>query len=385
VHLLLAVALGLLPILILGALWRRRRVSHDVPVLRALGVALGAALLSVGCVFAELGLLHWTGLSVRALPGKETEALLAVLAFVAPLEEGAKVLSVWPLYASRRIFEVRHGVWLAAVAGVAFAAAKTTLGVAMGGSDALWLLRLCLAMPAQVASAVLWGAVLGARARTSWFALAWSTATLLSGAHQHLVLGRGPGLLVLAVPLLAALCALAYAVVRRTSAREAAIRASFGRRSSERPSEMRRSDPPSLGQIWRAVEPGHAPLMIHWIGLGTLVTAGVSLMALLLALYAGHALGLDFSSANEGDVRSNGPLVFLAAAVALAFPIAGYLVARASGTRSVLEPALGASLAVLGAVLFLSVTTPIAAIFALALTPIAFLLASAGAWFGIAR
>ena len=53
-----------------------------------------------------------------------------------------------------------------------------------------------------------------------------------------------------------------------------------------------------------------------------------------------------------------------------AFPIAGYLVARASGTRSVLEPALGAALAVFGGVLFLSLTTPIAAIFALALAPI---------------
>jgi len=84
-------------------------------------------------------------------------------------------------------------------------------------------------------------------------------------------------------------------------------------------------------------------------------------------------------------VSSNGPLVFLAAAVGLAFPVAGYLVARASGTRSVLEPGLGAALAVVGAVLFLSVTTPIAAIFALALTPIAFVLASGGAWLGIGR
>ena len=80
-----------------------------------------------------------------------------------------------------------------------------------------------------------------------------------------------------------------------------------------------------------------------------------------------------------------GPLFLLASAVGSAFPVAGYLVARASGTRSVLEPALGAALTVLGCVLFLSVTTPIAAIFALALAPIAFVLASIGAWFGIVR
>jgi len=125
--------------------------------------------------------------------------------------------------------------------------------------------------------------------------------------------------------------------------------------------------------------------MLHWIALGTLVTAGVGLVALGAALYAGHWMGLDFAAADESDVRSNGPLVFLATAVGLAFPIAGYLVARASGTRSVLEPALGAALAVLVAVLFLSVTTPIAAIFALALTPIAFALASSGAWLAMDR
>ena len=46
---------------------------------------------------------------------------------------------------------------------------------------------------------------------------------------------------------------------------------------------------------------------------------------------------------------------------------------------------LGAALAVFGGVVFLSLTTPVAAIFALALAPIAFVLASGGAWFGIAR
>jgi hypothetical protein len=125
--------------------------------------------------------------------------------------------------------------------------------------------------------------------------------------------------------------------------------------------------------------------MLHWIALGILVTAGLGLCALGLGIYAGHAMGLDFAAADEADVRSNGPLLFLATAVGAAFPVSGYLVAKASGTPSVLEPALGAALAVLGGVLFLSVTTPIAAVFALALAPIAFLLASAGAWFGTAH
>src|SRR5690606_28147067 len=98
--------------------------------------------------------------------------------------------------------------------------------------------------------------------------------------------------------------------------------------------------------------------------LGALVTLGVGLSALAAAIYIGHRIGLDFALADEADLATNGPLLLLALALGAAFPAAGYLVARASGSRSVLEPALGAALAALAAVLFLSVTTSIAAIFA---------------------
>jgi hypothetical protein len=178
---------------------------------------------------------------------------------------------------------------------------------------------------------------------------------------------------------------LAYAFARRAAARQAALAPVIGARSRRGRSPGSWSEPPSVREMWRLLQPKQEPLMFQWIGLGTLVTAGVGLCALATALYAGHAIGLDFATADEADVRSNGPLLFLATAVGSAFPIAGYLVARASGTRSVLEPALGAALAVLGGVLFLSVTTPIAAVFALALAPIAFVLACGGAWFGIVR
>jgi len=408
----LGLLLGLAPVLLGALAWRHARVTRDIPRLRALSVGTTAAVLAVGCQFAETALFRWTGLSLVALPGKEAEALLAMFLFAAPLEEGAKVLSIWPLYSARRILEIRHGIVLAAVAGLGFAAGKTAIAVALGmlpsdtlaaeglangsvgghalggtGVDGLAVLRAVLVIPPQVISTVLWGSTLGVRANTGWFALAWTVATALLGLYEHIVLGRGPGVLVLALPLLLTLLALAYVAARRAIAKEAARRPAPMRHGSDRPGSSRPgwSEPPSLREIWRALEPRHAPLMLHWIGLGTLVTAGVGLVALATALYTGHWLGLDFAAADEADVSSNGPLVFLAAAVGLAFPVAGYLVARASGTRSVLEPALGAALAVVIAVLFLSVTTPIAAIFALALTPIAFVLACGGAWLGIGR
>lgn len=408
----LGLIVGLAPLLVTALAWRRLRVTRDIPWARALVVCLAAALLAIGCQFAETALWQWTGLSLVALPGKESEALLAMFLFAAPLEEGAKVLSIWPLYSARRILEIRHGIVLSALAGLGFAAGKLALSLALGmlptdtvtvdalgggmaaasasTQDPLGVLRALLALPPHVVSAVLWGATLGVRAKTRWFALAWTFATALRGLYDHIVFGRGPGVLVLALPLLLTLLALAYVATRRAIAKEAAQRPPSIRPSrlgSDHPRSSRPgwSEPPSLRELWQILEPRQAPLMLHWIALGTLVTAGVGLVALGAALYTGHWLGLDFAAADEADVSSNGPLVFLAVAVGLAFPVAGYLVARASGTRSVLEPALGAALAVVIAVLFLSVTTPIAAIFALALTPIAFVLASGGAWLGISH
>ena len=99
----------------------------------------------------------------------------------------------------------------------------------------------------------------------------------------------------------------------------------------------------------------------------------------------GHRMGVDFSLADESDVRSTGPLILLGAAVLLAFPIAGFLVAKASAAHSVLEPALAAGLALTALVAMLFVTAPVGVLFALAVAPLAFGLACGGAWIGLER
>jgi RsiW-degrading membrane proteinase PrsW (M82 family) len=381
----LVVLLGLAPIVASALTLLRTRVARDIPSLRLIVVVAFGYGLAWTCQFAELGLWDWTGLSLSVQPGKESEALLSMFLFAAPLEEGAKVLGVWPFYSARRLIDVRHALVFAAMSGAGFAAGKAGALVALGGADGLLVLRAVACMLPHVASALIWGATLGVRATTSGFAFAWMLATLLRGGFDHIVFGRGPGVMILGLPLLLTMCGLAYAFARRAAARQAALAPVIGARSRRGRSMMSWSEPPSVREMWQLLQPKQEPLMLQWIGLGTLVTAGVGLCALVAALYAGHAIGLDFAAADEADVRSNGPLLFLATAVGSAFPIAGYLVARASGTRSVLEPALGAAFAVLGGVLFLSVTTPIAAVFALALAPIAFVLACGGAWFGIVR
>src|SRR6185436_11103989 len=92
--------------------------------------------------------------------------------------------------------------------------------LAVTGVDGLAVLRAVLAMPPHVISAVLWGATLGVRANTAGFALAWTAATALLGLYEHIVFGRGPGVLVLALPLLLTLVALAYIAARRAIAQE---------------------------------------------------------------------------------------------------------------------------------------------------------------------
>lgn len=381
----ISIAVALLPLLASFAAARRWRLTPEIPPSRLVVVVASTLALAWLCEFAELGLWAWTGLSIVATAGQQSEALLAMFLFAAPLEEGAKVLGVWPFYRARRLIDVRHALVFSALAGVGFAAGKASAVVLINEASSMAVVRaLCCIIP-HVVSAVAWGATLGVRASTSRFALAWTLATLLRGGFDHIVFGRGPGVMISCLPLLLSLLGLAYVFARRSAARQAAHTPVIGARSRRSRSSGLWSEPPSVRQIWRSLQHERQPLMLQWIGLGMLVTAGVGLCALALALYAGHAIGLDFAAADEADVRSNGPLSFLALAVGSAFPISGYLVARASGTRSVLEPALGAALAVFGGVSFLSLTTPVAAIFALALTPIAFVLASGGAWFGIAR
>jgi hypothetical protein len=129
------------------------------------------------------------------------------------------------------------------------------------------------------------------------------------------------------------------------------------------------------------------PVMLTWIAFGALVTTGVMTANLAGAVALGHKLGVDFAAVDRPEVQTAAmaPLVLIGAAALAAFPIAGYLVARASSARSVLEPAISAALAILGALVLLGLAAPVAVVFALAFAPIAFGLACAGAWMGMTR
>jgi RsiW-degrading membrane proteinase PrsW (M82 family) len=370
-----AILVALFPLGLAFLVWRRvsrlGRVSRRLTILMTVGGALAAGF----SAYVERVLLAFTGLSFDVSASGVGGALLATFLLAAPLEEGLKVGVVWPLYRTRRIDGPRLGVCYASAAGAGFAAVEELLAVIFTHGSAIGVLRALVSVPAHLFFAGLWGYTLGSRGRTrgQWFSLAWLSATLLHGLYDHIVWGRGPGLLVAVLPLFVFMGVGAWVALRDVAPE------SVGGRESLIP------EPPSLRRMREALQPADHKLMVHWIVIGAFVTLGLMIALLALAVVLGHRLGVDFSLADESDVRSSGPLILLGAAVLLAFPLAGYLVARASAAHSVLEPALAAGAALTALVAMLFLTAPLGVLFALAVAPLAFGLACGGAWIGLER
>jgi hypothetical protein len=257
-----------------------------------------------------------------------------------------------------------------------FAAAETALIVMTGPPTGIALVRAAAGIPAHAFCAGLWGYALGARARSSrsgWFVPAWFVAVGVHALYDHIVFGRGPGMLVIALPMLMAMAWVTWSALRDIAPSESG--------PSSLPLHL--PEPPSLREVQRALRKTDEPLVLRWIVLGALVNIGAAIVCVGAAVYVARRFGIDLSLADESDMRSNGPLVVLGGALLAAFPLAGYLVARASGAHTVLEPAFAAGLAMALTVAILSVTAPSAVIFAFAILPVAFALACGGAWFGM--
>src|SRR5690606_33713838 len=80
----------------------------------------------------------------------------------------------------------------------------------------LFTVRVLALTPAHLFFAGVWGFALGAgrRGYGRWFPLAWSLSVLLHGLYDHLMLARGPALLLTAVPLLGFMFGAAWIVLR---------------------------------------------------------------------------------------------------------------------------------------------------------------------------
>jgi RsiW-degrading membrane proteinase PrsW (M82 family) len=334
----------------------------------------GGALAFVAAA-VERAVLDFTMLSFEARVSGTASALLASFLLAAPLEEALKTLVVWPLYRMRRINGPRLGMCYAVVTAAGFGAVLGLVRLWSAPFDWVLGLRVLCQVPPHLFFAGVWGYALGARRGQSgnWFAVTWLVSVALQGLYQHIVWGRGPGFLSAVVPLLGFML-LGAAVVLRQVDPQAKVLA-----------KLRLPEPPRLSLVTEALNPRDQPLMLRWVVLGAFVNVGLMFTLLVAAVALGHRLGVDFSAADESDMTSAGPLALLGAAVLAAFPLAGYLVARASSSTGVLEPALAAAIALAAIVAVLALVAPLGVLFALAVAPLAFGLACGGAWIGLER
>lgn len=355
------------------------------PITAVWGTWLVGLAIAFPTVLAERAVVEITGLSEQIGTFGSPVSLLFLVLLAGPLEEAAKVAAAWPAFRSSHFDEAYDGFLYATASGTGFAAAHAALHLSsapLGGNTAF---RVGTAFLAQPLIASLWGYSLG-RVRqthtpTIGFTVAWITASLVHGLLAHVTTATSLLSRVATVPVLLGLAAVSFWLARDLLAR-------FGR-VSRLPSAVVFASlpPPSLGAMRRALHRGSAPILFHWIAIGAFATTGVMIATVAGAIWFGRSIGLDFSAIERADTSSSAiaPLVLLTAAVLSAFPIAGYIVTKASRSAGVLEPALSAALAIAAVLVMLGLAAPVALVFAIAFAPIAFVLACAGSWLGLGR
>ena len=370
-------------LLLLAVIYFSDRRREPAPLVLAVFV-LGA-LAKVGTTLLEARAALWTALDPNAQASGAPGSLLFLFGFAAPIREASKVAAMWPAFRSRYFDEPIDGLVYASAAALGFAAIENAVMLREHPLGWIWVLRTAVALPAHVFFACAWGYALGRAKRVkrpgAIFPLAWVVATAAHGLYAHLVYGRGSGALVGTVPLLLAMVVPAIFAIR--DLRQRAERSSRASMLLERVSSLYVvSGPPSLRSVREAMRREGQPITVRWILFGALVTVGAMTVGLGLSIAFGHWAHVDFSIVDEHDVTTTAPVALLGSGILLAFPVSGFLIARASNLPTMLEPALAAGLAILLILVLLGIAAPVALVFALAFSPIAWALACAGAWVG---
>jgi RsiW-degrading membrane proteinase PrsW (M82 family) len=334
--------------------------------------------------YAEHRASVWTGLDMSSQVAGNAGSMLFLFGFAAPMREASKVAAMWPAFRSKHFDEPIDGLVYAASAALGFACVENALTLRDNPIGGIWIARTLVALPAHLFFACLWGYALGRVKRIKrpgpLFPAAWLAATGAHGLYAHLVYGRGPGALVGTLPLLLAMAGITFFAVRDLRAR--------GERSSrssmllERVSTLYMSGPPSLRTVRDVLRREGQPITLRWILFGALVTIGAMTAGLAASVAFGHWARVDFSLVDEHDVTTTAPVALLGSGLLAAFPVSGYLIAKASNLPTLLEPALASGLAILLMLVLLGAAAPVALVFALAFSPIAWALACAGAWVG---
>jgi RsiW-degrading membrane proteinase PrsW (M82 family) len=376
---------AVLPAVLLAYLVHRTDVRREPPRLVVVTFLLGAtaALVSLLIVSRAAGL---TGLDVRVSAAGEEGALVFLFLVVAPAQEAGKVAAAWPAFLSKHFDEPYDGVVYAASSALGFAAVENGFVLHAHPAGAIWLARALLSLPAHVFFACLWGYALGrakhSKTRLPIFPPAFVATIVAHGLYAHFVYGRGPGSLLAVTPLLAAMGVLSWFLARdlRMRGDRPHPLSSFSGGRLSRLSVI--AQPPSLSALRSALTRADQPVKVRWVLFGALVTIGAMLVGIAGGVLAAHLLKIDLSTVDEHDVGAAAPVLLLGIGLLASFPTSGWLIARAAGVRTLLEPALACVLALAITLAGLGFAAPFTVVFALALSPIAWLLACLGAWIG---
>lgn len=348
---------------LLAVTWRAGGRARRPEILGT--IALGA-LVGAIAVAIERVVLKASANDTGAIP------LLIAMAFVAPLEQGLTAAAAWPTLGRGKVQSVGRAVLLGGLAAGAAATVREMAAMiatpprGMGG-----VLRAAVATPSWVFLSMAWAFTLG-RSRRRRFFPAWVGAVLAHGILVRLLSLRAHVGLAFVVPLLLTMAALGW--VARGELAEA-----------ERVSLTTMRPPVSLRGMTDALGRHDRPISMWFVAIGALVNQGLLLIMLTGAVIVGRRLGLDFASLDDTETAAVAPLALLGASAALAFPVGGFVLARASEAPTLLEPALSATLAIALLTVMLGMAAPIALAFALACVPVVLALACAGAWVGMAR
>ena len=368
-------------LLVLAVIWLSDR-NREPPWLVLIVFVLGG-LAKAGTAYAEARAAAWTGLDTSSHVAGNTGSLLFLLGFAAPVREAFKVAAVWPAFRSKHFDEPLDGVIYSSAAALGFACVENALFLREhpGGVN---ILRSLVALPAHVFFAAAWGYALGRAKREKRpgpiFPLAWLVATAAHGLYAHLVFARGPAAMIGTLPLLLVMAIMTFFAVRDLGQR--AERSSRTSMLLERVSTLYLSGPPSLRTVREAMRREGQPITFRWVLFGTMVTVGAMTAGLAVSVAFGHWAHVDFSIVDEHDVSTTAPVALLGSGLLAAFPVSGYLIAKASSLPTLLEPALASGLAIGLILVLLGFAAPVALVFALAFSPIAWGLACAGAWVG---
>jgi hypothetical protein len=380
--------------------WKVVARPSGLPRKSAFWLVIAALLLMPLVSLSEGAMLDILGWSTSASVAGTGKAMLAAAAVLAPIEQAALVLIVWPTYRAHRLLTRRAALSAALLVGLAFSIADGGWLIATSGSLGM-LARVLVRSTHMIGAAMIWVAAASydQNHRKHWFPLAWLVAVIVQGFGNHVALGMAPGFCVVALPTLLVMVIAAVSELRdpKRVAAEALIHdePSFqpedvhpthlqaGLRRLSRVSLL--PERPTIHQIRVAWKHQHRPALLHWIAAGTVICIGSLLVFLAASVAVAHWLNMDLSRVDDGDITGTGPMLLMGVFVLASFPIAGYLVALASAADSVFEPGMGALIAIVLVIALLSMTAPVGVVLALALAPLAFGLACMGAWFGLVK